>query len=85
MRVVCPHESTVKDVPDDGEASELRCDYIGKSVDEADLIQTEASVPRTQLLEKYSGEVLGVFVISVLVDRGAIENLISEHLVSGHG
>ena len=50
MRVVCPHGSTAKDVPDDGEASELRCDYIGKSVDEADLIQTEADMPRTQLL-----------------------------------
>ena len=61
MRVVCPHESTVKDVPDDGEASELRCDYIGKSVDEADLIQTEADMPRTQLLA-----ILKKFLVSLL-------------------
>ena len=83
LQLVCPQESTGKDVPDDGEASELRCDYIRKSVDEAELGEAEADVSGTQLLT-LMGKLNGV-PVKFLVDSGASGNFISEHLVNEHG
>ena len=83
LHLVCPQESTRKDVPNDGEASELHCDYIGKSVDEAEIEEAEADVSSTQLLT-LTGTLNGV-PVKFLVDSGASGNFISEHLVNEHG